>query len=119
LKLCARKSKWYSDTVSAIVVPSEYDAQRVIDYAYTRYNLSLGAGLSQLAGKVFRIGHLGDHNEISILAVIAGTEMALRDAGLKVTPGCGPAAAEEYFRKQFRSGSKKKAARKKMARSPI
>ncbi len=115
LKLCAKKIKWYSDTVSAIVVPPEHDARKVIEHAYTRYNLSLGAGLSQLAGKVFRIGHLGDHNEISILAAIAGTEMALRDAGLKIEPGCGAAAAQEHFRKHFRSKPKKKAARKKQA----
>ena len=108
LKLCARKPQWHSDTVSAIFVPPEYDARQVIEHAYKRYNLSLGAGLSQLEGKVFRIGHLGDHNEISILAAIAGTEMALRDAGLKIAPGSGTAVAQEHFRKHFQPKAKKK-----------
>ncbi len=98
LKTCAKEPKWYSDTVTAIVVPPNRDAREVINIAYNRYNISLGAGLSQLAGKVFRIGHLGDHNETSILSVIAGTEMAMRDAGLRIAPGSGTAAAEEYFR---------------------
>ncbi len=113
LKTCAQGPKWHSDTVTAIVVPPGRDARKVIDIAYRRYNISLGAGLSQLAGKVFRIGHLGDHNETSILAVIAGTEMAMRDAGLSITPGSGTAAAEEYFRKAappLRGASAKKKA---------
>ena len=116
LKTCAKEPKWYSDTVTAIVVPPSQDARKVIDIAYHRYNLSLGAGLSQLAGKVFRIGHLGDHNEISILAAIAGTEMAMCDAGLDITPGSGTAAAEKYFcmgeTAKQKSPAKKKARRK-------
>ena len=60
LKVCAKKPEWYSDTVSAIVVPEGFDAAKIIDRAFRRYNLSLGAGLSKVAGKVFRIGHLGD-----------------------------------------------------------
>lgn len=99
LKLVAKAPKFYSDTVSAIYVPEKYDARDVIEIAYHRYNVSLGAGLSVLAGKAFRIGHLGDHNETSILAALAGTEMALRDAGIPITPGAGVGAASEYLRK--------------------
>lgn len=99
LKLVAKRSSLYSDTVSAIRVPEGFDARKVIDIAYYRYNLSLGAGLSVLAGKAFRIGHLGDHNEGSILGALATTEMAMCDAGLKVKPGSGVAAAETYYRK--------------------
>jgi alanine-glyoxylate transaminase / serine-glyoxylate transaminase / serine-pyruvate transaminase len=98
LKLCAKESKWYSDTVSAIVVPEGFDAREVIATAYKKYNLSLGAGLNQLAGKVFRIGHLGDLNEVSCLAAIAGTEMALLDTGFDIRPGVGVGAAMEYYR---------------------
>ena len=99
LKPVAKKPQWHSDTVTAIRVPARCDARDVMDYAYHRYNVSLGAGLSVLAGKAFRIGHLGDHNETSVLACLAGTEMALRDAGLLVTPGVGVGAALEYYRK--------------------
>src|SRR5947208_1289013 len=98
LKLCARAPQWHSDTVSAILVPDGFDAAAVIDVAFRRYNLALGAGLARLAGKLFRIGHLGDLNELMLLGAIAGTEMAMRDVGIKVTPGSGGAAAAEHYR---------------------
>ena len=56
--------KWYSDTVSAIMVPAGINGAEVIDVAYRRYNLALGAGLARMAGRLFRIGHLGDLNEL-------------------------------------------------------
>ena len=89
LELCARAPKWYSDTVSAIMVPPGINGAEVIDVAYRRYNLALGAGLARMAGKLFRIGHLGDLNELMLLGGIAGAEMAMRDVGIKVTPGSG------------------------------
>jgi alanine-glyoxylate transaminase / serine-glyoxylate transaminase / serine-pyruvate transaminase len=98
LSLCAKEPKWYSDTVSAILVPEGVNGADVIDRAFRRYNLSLGAGLSQVAGKVFRIGHLGDVNELMLLGAIAGAEMAMRDVGIGVEPGSGVAAAQEFFR---------------------
>jgi alanine-glyoxylate transaminase / serine-glyoxylate transaminase / serine-pyruvate transaminase len=98
LELCARAPKWNSDTVTAIMVPAGVNAAEVIDIAYRRYNLALGAGLARMAGRLFRIGHLGDLNELMLLGGIAGAEMAMRDAGVKVTPGSGVAAAEEYWR---------------------
>ena len=70
----------------------------MIDVAYRRYNLALGAGLARMAGKLFRIGHLGDLNELMLLGGIAGAEMAMRDVGVKVTPGSGVAAASDYWR---------------------
>ena len=98
LQLCARDPKWYSDTVSAIVVPEGFDARDVMKVAYYRYNLSLGGGLSEVAGKVFRIGHLGDVNELMLASAIVGAEMAMRDVGIDVKPGSGIAAAMEYWR---------------------
>ncbi|MCX8049253.1 MAG: aminotransferase class V-fold PLP-dependent enzyme [Methylohalobius sp.] len=98
MRLCAQDPKWYSDTVSAIVVPEGFDARDVIRIAYYRYNLSLGSGLSELAGKVFRIGHLGDVNELMLASAIVGAEMAMRDVGIPVQPGSGIAAAMEYWR---------------------
>jgi alanine-glyoxylate transaminase/serine-glyoxylate transaminase/serine-pyruvate transaminase len=98
LKCCAKEPKWNSDTVTAIVVPEGFDAAKVIDIAYRRYNLALGAGLSKVAGKVFRIGHLGDLNELMLLGAIAGAEMAMLDNGIKIQPGSGVAAAQAVYR---------------------
>ncbi|MFL5514617.1 MAG: aminotransferase class V-fold PLP-dependent enzyme, partial [Gemmatimonadales bacterium] len=98
LELCAREPRWYSDTVSAIMVPAGINGAEVIDVAYRRYNLALGAGLARMAGRLFRIGHLGDLNECMLLGGIAGAEMAMRDVGIKITPGSGVGAAEEHWR---------------------
>src|SRR5277367_2261660 len=98
LKLCAAAPNWYSDTVSAVMVPEGKDGAAVIERAFTRYNLSLGAGLSKVAGKLFRIGHLGDLNELMLLGAIAGAEMALLDSGVKLDAGSGVAAAQSHWR---------------------
>lgn len=98
LGLCAREPKWYSDTVSAVVVPEGINGAHVIDVAFRRYNLALGAGLSKVAGRVFRIGHLGDLNELMLMGAIAGAEMAMLDVGIEVAPGSGVAAASNYWR---------------------
>ena len=98
LKLCARDPKVYSDTVSAVVVPDGIDAKKVIDIAFRRYNLSLGGGTGRLVGKVFRIGHVGDINELMVLGALSGVEMALNDTGIPVTLGSGVAAAQQWFR---------------------
>ena len=98
LKLCARAPKWQSDTVSAIIVPDASNGADVIDVAFRRYNLALGAGLARMAGKLFRIGHLGDLNELMLLGAIAGAEMAMRDVGIPLTLGSGVGAAAEYYR---------------------
>jgi len=98
LKLCARAPQWYSDTVSAVMVPAGIDGAAVITRAFTRYNLALGAGLSKVAGKLFRIGHLGDSNELMLMAAIAGSELAMLDCGVKIEAGSGVAAAGDYWR---------------------
>jgi alanine-glyoxylate transaminase / serine-glyoxylate transaminase / serine-pyruvate transaminase len=102
LELCAREPRWYSDTVSAIMVPSGINGAEVIDVAYRRYDLALGAGLARMAGRLFRIGHLGDLNELMLLGGIAGAEMAMRDVGMQIVAGSGIAAAEEYWRSTAR-----------------
>ncbi len=101
LHLCAKNPRNYSDTVSAIHVPEGFDSGEVVKTAYQRYNLSLGLGLADVAGKVFRIGHLGDLNEIMVLAALAGTEMALRDCGIAVELGSGVAAAQTSLRESY------------------
>ena len=99
LRLCAKEPKWWSDTVSAIVVPEGINGAHVIDVAFRRYNLALGAGLSKVAGRVFRIGHLGDLNELMLLGALGGAEMAMRDVGIDIEPGSGVGAAQEYWRR--------------------
>ena len=98
LSLCAKEPKWHSDTVSAICVPEGFDGNQVVKLAYQRYNLSLGVGLSEVAGKVFRIGHLGSLNELMLLSALAGSEMAMRDLGIDIELGSGVAAAQAHYR---------------------
>ena len=99
LQTCAASPKLRSDTVTAILTPPSVNAAEVIHIAYHRYNISLGAGLTQVAGKVFRIGHLGDNNDVRMMAALGGVEMAMRDAGIRIKPGSGTGAACEYYRK--------------------
>ncbi len=98
LKLCAKDAKWHSDTVSAILVPEGVDSNNVVKTAYYRYNTSLGVGLNKVAGKVFRIGHLGALDEVMIGGVLFAVEMALLDNGVNIKAGSGTGAAAEYFR---------------------
>jgi len=97
LTTCAKGPEWHSDTVTAIVVPEGFDANDVIRTAYYKYDLSLGAGLSKVAGKVFRIGHLGWLNELMVLSALGGAELAMRDVGIPFRSGAGVGAAVDYF----------------------
>jgi alanine-glyoxylate transaminase / serine-glyoxylate transaminase / serine-pyruvate transaminase len=115
LTLCANAPKWYSDTVSAIMVPDGINGAEVIARAFTRYNLALGAGLAKVAGKLFRIGHLGDLNELMLLGAISGAEMAMLDVGVKVEPGSGAAAAQNYWRSHSNVAASKGAAARSIA----
>jgi alanine-glyoxylate transaminase/serine-glyoxylate transaminase/serine-pyruvate transaminase len=74
------------------------DSSRVVDIAFKRYDISLGAGLGEVAGKVFRIGHLGDTNALTLAAALSGVEMALADAGVPLTLGAGVGAALALWR---------------------
>ena len=98
LSLCALDPRWYSDSVTAIRTPEGVDSTEVCRIGYYRYRTAFGAGLSKVAGKVFRIGHLGDLNEVMCLAALASAEMSLADAGAKVELGAGVAAAQNYYR---------------------
>ena len=98
LHLCAMRPELYSDTVSAIRVPDGFDANRIVAHALNAYGVSFGTGLGELAGKVFRIGHLGSLTEGMALSGIATAEMAMADLGLAVRLGSGVAAAQEHFR---------------------
>ncbi|WP_338547804.1 aminotransferase class V-fold PLP-dependent enzyme [Roseovarius phycicola] len=97
-ELVARGPEWHSDTVSAIYAPEGVDARDVISTAYYKYQTSLGTGLNKLMGKAFRIGHLGSLNPVMLCGAISAAEMALVDAGAKIEPGSGVAAAQAQFR---------------------
>ncbi|MBC6439305.1 MAG: aminotransferase class V-fold PLP-dependent enzyme [Rhodospirillales bacterium] len=97
LSLCAAEPRWYSDTVSAICVPGGVDSGAVVKVAYETYGLSLGVGLTQVAGKVFRIGHLGQVTDLMLVSAIAGAEMAMNDAGVSIAFGSGVAAAQAWY----------------------
>lgn len=98
LSLCAKEPKWHSNTVSAIYVPEGIDSNEVVRTAYYRYNVSLGVGLANVAGRVFRIGHLGAVDDVMIGGALFGVEMTLRDCGVKFDFGAGTGAAAEYLR---------------------
>jgi len=99
LKLCATEPKWYSDTVSAVMVTEGTNGADIISRAFKRYNLALGAGLARMSGRLFRIGHLGDCNELMLMGALAGCEMAMVDCGMKIAPGSGITAAADYWRR--------------------
>jgi alanine-glyoxylate transaminase/serine-glyoxylate transaminase/serine-pyruvate transaminase len=102
LSLVAEHHTLYSDTVSAIRVPAEIDARDVLKIAYEDFNTSFGSGLGPLAGKVFRIGHLGDLNEGMCLTALSVAEMALYRAGMTIQLGSGVGAAQAWFATQDR-----------------
>lgn len=99
LDLCAKERKWHSDTVTAVCVPRGFNSDDVVRAAYRNYQMSLGVGLSKVAGRVFRIGHIGNVNEIMLLQALAGCEMAMQDAGIEIRSGSGVAAAQDFYRK--------------------
>lgn len=100
LSLVAEHHTLYSDTVSAIRVPKDVDARDVLRIAYEEFNTSFGSGLGPLAGKVFRIGHIGDLNEGMCLTALGVAEMALYRAGVPLQLGAGVGAAQAWYATQ-------------------
>ncbi|MGL4280461.1 MAG: L-aspartate--glyoxylate aminotransferase BhcA [Albidovulum sp.] len=98
LKLCAASPDLYSDTVSAIRTPEGFNATEIVARAASAYGVAFGTGLGEVAGKVFRIGHLGSLTEVMALSGIATAEMVMADLGLPVRLGSGVAAAQDYYR---------------------
>jgi len=78
-------------------MPDGLDSDTFIDHTLKLVNLPLGKGLGKVKGKLFRIGHLGSLNELELLGVLAGIEMALKSFGVKIPLGAGLAAAETYL----------------------
>lgn len=102
LDLLCKNPRWYSDALTVVEVPKDVDSNDIVKNAYAKYNLSIGLGLAKVNGKVFRIGHLGNMDEVMLLGALSGVEMAMMDAGVKFTPGSGVGAAVEHFQKTSR-----------------
>lgn len=81
--LCTNPNE-YSSILTALIMPEGHDADRLRSIILERFDMSLGAGLGKVAGKVFRIGHLGDFNDLMLMGTLAGVEMGLRIAGVPV-----------------------------------
>jgi alanine-glyoxylate transaminase / serine-glyoxylate transaminase / serine-pyruvate transaminase len=86
----------YSPVLTGVLLPREVDADQVRQLAYRHFDLSLGAGLGKVKGRMFRIGHLGDCNDLTLLAAIGGCEMALKLAGVRLRES-GVLAAMEHL----------------------
>ena len=96
LEVLAADPAEFSSSLTAVVVPDGHDADRLRSVILERFDMSLGTGLGRLAGKVFRIGHLGDFNDLTLMGTLAGVEMGLRLTGIPHRAG-GVAAAMEYL----------------------
>lgn len=106
LKLCAVRPEIYSDTVTAIRVPARFDANRIVSHAQDVYGVAFGTGLGDVAGKVYRIGHIGSLTDVMALSGIATAEMVMADLGMPIILGSGVAAAQEHFRRSAMAAQK-------------
>ncbi|MEX2553879.1 MAG: aminotransferase class V-fold PLP-dependent enzyme [Actinomycetota bacterium] len=105
LQTCSKRLESSSDSITAVMVPAGVDGAEVVEVAFRRYNLALGAGLARLAGKLFRIGHMGALNELMLLGAIGGAEMAMKDVGIDIDLGSGVVAAQECYNRSSSTSS--------------
>ena len=99
----------YSPILTGVMMPEGIDADAVRKIIYERFDCSLGTGLGKVKGKMFRIGHLGDCNDLTLMAALSGCEMGLKLAGIKLA-GSGVLAAMDYFSSHAAPVSLRKAA---------
>jgi alanine-glyoxylate transaminase/serine-glyoxylate transaminase/serine-pyruvate transaminase len=95
LHILCRDPAEYSNTLTAVVMPAGFDSDAFIRHAAQKLDMSLGVGLGDVKGRVFRIGHLGSLNELELLGGLAGVELMLKDFGVPIRLGAGVTAAEE------------------------
>jgi len=100
LRTCAKDELFSSDTVTAVQTPAGFDGGKVVTHAAQKYGVAFGAGLGDVAGKVFRIGHLGCMTDVVALSGIATAEMVMADLGMNIKLGSGVAAAQEVYSRQ-------------------
>lgn len=99
LKLCGHHPEQYSKTVSAIYVPDGFNSDTLVELAYKKYGVSYGLGLGKVAGRVFRIGHVGMMTDAMALSGIATIEMVMKDLDYPIELGSGVSVAQEFYRK--------------------
>ena len=102
LDIQCRDPKYYSPAVTAVIMPEGHNADAFRKLVLDTFNMSLGTGLNKIAGKVFRIGHLGDTNELTVMGALTGVEMGLDIAGVPHKKG-GVAAAMSYLAETVKS----------------
>jgi len=105
--LCAVPEE-YSSSLTALMTPAGHDADKLRKIILDAFDMSLGTGLGKLAGKVFRIGHLGDFNDLALAGTLAGVEMGLELAGVPHKKG-GAQAAMDYLVENARKPARKAA----------
>ena len=98
LEILAKNPEEYSNTITAVLLPSGYDADNLRKIILDDFNMSLGMGLNKIKGKVFRIGHLGDFNDLMLSGVLAGVEMGLKKNKIPYKSG-GLMSAIDYLSK--------------------
>ena len=86
--------KEYSPVLTGVIMPPGHDADALRSVILEKYNMSLGAGLGKIKGKVFRIGHLGDFNDLMLMGTLSGVEMGLTSAGVPHDKGGAQAALD-------------------------
>ena len=96
LEILAKNPIERSDSITAIMVPDGHDSDNLRKIIYDNYNMSLGTGLNKVKSKVFRIGHLGDLNDLSLMGALAGVEMGLKQSGIPYKSG-GIMAAIDFL----------------------
>ena len=96
LEILCQNPEEYSASLTAILLPEGHDADRLRQIILERYDMSLGTGLGKVQGRVFRIGHLGDFNDLMLIGTLGGVEMGLANAGIPFTVG-GVDAALDYL----------------------
>jgi len=110
LEVLCENPEEYSSSLTAVVMPAGHDADKLRDLILQHFDMSLGMGLAKLKGKVFRIGHLGDFNDLTLMGTLAGVEMGLELAGVPHRKG-GADAAMDYLAAQARiAGGERQAA---------
>ena len=87
LEILCKKPEEYSNSLTAVMVPEGHDADALRKVVLDNYNMSLGMGLNKIKGKVFRIGHLGDFNDLMLAGTLAGVEMGLKKSGIPYKAG--------------------------------
>ncbi len=102
--LCANPAE-YSNALTAVMMPDGHDADHLRDVVLKRFDMSLGAGLTKLKGKIFRIGHLGDLNDLTLLGTLAGVEMGLACSGVPHRIGGVRAAMDHLARPMSEAGA--------------